>query len=315
MNSLSLSRHLAAFARLHRNIGPRGAAPHKPVLLLAILHEIEAGRVTGNRVPITAELTAAFHLYWEALVPTGSGWQERMFLPFRHLRQDGFWELVQNGVPVEIDPKKSYTLNQLAALCDGGRFADDLWPLLAASATRGLFRQTLFETYFSGQAVAVPAEATATFLYAQAERLKQQAQARFVVRKVAEKPDDFYFVRNRLFPTVIKDLYGNTCCVCGVSARLGSSNLVDGAHIKPFAEFHNDDPRNGLCLCKNHHWGFDRGAWSLTDDYTVLRTDALRGSGSFVDVGKKIDLPDDAQYHPAPNALHWHRDRFGFAHR
>ena len=60
-----------------------GKAPHKPVLLLAVIEQIESGNITDNRVYITAELVAAFQKIWLKLVPH-EGWQPRFFLPPTH---------------------------------------------------------------------------------------------------------------------------------------------------------------------------------------------------------------------------------------
>jgi len=46
-------------------------------------------------------------------------------------------------------------------------------------------------------------------------------------------------------------------------------SIVDAAHIHEFCESRNNDPRNGLAFSKNAHWQFDRGLWSVTDDYRV----------------------------------------------
>jgi putative restriction endonuclease len=46
--------------------------------------------------------------------------------------------------------------------------------------------------------------------------------------------------------------------------------IVDAAHIAPFRSSKNNDVRNGLSLCKNAHWLFDVGLWSLDDDYRVI---------------------------------------------
>src|SRR5436305_10123399 len=32
----------------------------------------------------------------------------------------------------------------------------------------------------------------------------------------------------------------------------------------------NNAPRNGIALCKNAHWLFDNGLWTLSDDYQVM---------------------------------------------
>ena len=48
-----------------------------------------------------------------------------------------------------------------------------------------------------------------------------------------------------------------------------SGMIIDAAHIHQFADSRNNDVRNGLALCKNAHWLFDNGLWTITDDYTV----------------------------------------------
>lgn len=307
-----LAKYLDALTHLHRNMNKaRGAAPHKPILLLAILHEVEAGRITQNLVPVTPELVASFHLYWQALVSKDAGWNPKLAYPFRYLKRDGFWELVKNNHLVSIEHEP--TLNQLASLCDGGQFAEDLWPLIADPHTRGILRHHLQTTYFTSQPHATCEVETSEYLSAQAEMLKQQAQAPFRLRPtVKEQSTDGYFVRNRLFPKVVKELYGFSCCVCSLSARLGNSSLIDGAHILPFAEYHNDDPRNGLALCKNHHWGFDCGAWSLTDTYEVLVSPKLANDLVYIQMGQLLLPPRDNHYRPDPEALKEHRKRWGF---
>lgn len=310
-----LTNYLVRFGRLHRNAHKaRGAAPHKPVLLLAILHELTAGRIPQNLVPLTPELVAAFQTHWQALVPGNSGWHPKISTPYDHLQSEGFWTLVKDGRPVALQTKYEPTLSQLAALCDGGRFADDLWSLLTESSTREILRRCLLETYFSGATASVSEATSDDYLATQATLLKQQAQAKFKPHStVKEQKTDGYFVRNRLFPKVIKELYGFSCCVCRASAQLGSQSLVDGAHILPFAEFHNDDPRNGLALCKNHHWGFDVGAWSLSESYEILVAPQLRHEFLALEPGKPIALPNDPTYLPDPQALAWHRDHHRFS--
>lgn len=141
---------------------------------------------------------------------------------------------------------------------------------------------------------------------AQAEKLKSQAHAKFRAKKIVETTEE-YFVRNRLFPKVIKELYSYSCCVCDISANIGNSSVIDAAHILPFYEFHNDDPRNGLALCKNHHWGFDIGAWSLTDEYTIIVAPKLKNDLVFIEQGKPIAMPKDKTCIPVTTALQWHR--------
>ena len=72
-------------ATLHR-------APHKPLLLLTVLDLAAQGSLTTNLVPLTTELADIFATYWELVMPP-----ERvgnLFLPFFHLKSDGFWHLI-----------------------------------------------------------------------------------------------------------------------------------------------------------------------------------------------------------------------------
>src|ERR1700675_3290146 len=90
-------------------------------------------------------------------------------------------------------------------------------------------------------------------------------------------------------------------------------SIVDAAHIHQFADSRNNDPRNGLALCKNAHWLFDNGLWTLTDDYKVIVAE-----GEFAEAGaeqkllreyhgKKILVPDESALRPNPIHIAWHR--------
>lgn len=46
--------------------------------------------------------------------------------------------------------------------------------------------------------------------------------------------------------------------------------IVDTAYIESWAESENDDIKNGLALCKNAHWMFDEGLWSVLSDGRVV---------------------------------------------
>src|SRR5262249_6960472 len=65
--------------------------------------------------------------------------------------------------------------------------------------------------------------------------------------------------------------YNYTCALTGYRlTTISAGSIVDAAHIHQFADSRNNNPRNGLALCKNAHWLFDNGLWTLADDYTVL---------------------------------------------
>lgn len=94
-----------------------------------------------------------------------------------------------------------------------------------------------------------------------------------------------------------------------------AASIVDAAHIHAFSDSRNDDPTNGLALCKNAHWLFDQGIWTLADDYSVCVA-----IGCFKEVcpdqkslesyhGRAIRLPRDKHFWPNRDYLAWHRKR------
>lgn len=86
----TLEAYDGAFRNLHRNYNPRlGFAPHKPILLLAILDGVGRGHIASNAVAFTPELVATFRVYWRALVPDGT-WADKIVYPFRYLARERF---------------------------------------------------------------------------------------------------------------------------------------------------------------------------------------------------------------------------------
>jgi putative restriction endonuclease len=110
--------------------------------------------------------------------------------------------------------------------------------------------------------------------------------------------------------------YNYTCALTGYRlTTLTAGSIVDAAHIHQFADSRNNDPRNGLALCKNAHWLFDNGLWTLTDDYKVIVAEgrftedspdqkALRDYH-----GGQIRLPGDRALWPNPVCTAWHRKK------
>ena len=306
MNLDILAKYTAAFGNLRRQVSKlHGQAPHKPVLLLALLDEIERGTYESNLITVTPELVVGFRTYWSALVAS-EHWGATMQNPYRHLYQEGFWHFVKNGEEI-TPPDTTPSLKWMAETYDGVRLSPDLWQILQDRVALNALRNHLLQVYFNKRDVSeVERESLTDFLYAEVEQLKREAKRPFLTR-VRERTEETYYLRHTLFPRVIRGIYDDQCAVCRLSARSGNSVVLDGAHIIPFAVSHNDDPRNGIAFCKNHHWGFDRGWFSLSDEYRVLVSPQLVNGTGYVTPNVAIYLPTAPILHPAPDALAWHR--------
>lgn len=66
------------------------------------------------------------------------------------------------------------------------------------------------------------------------------------------------YKRARAFRNLVIEEYGGRCAICGCGLRLSSgATELEAAHVIPKSEKGVDDVRNGLALCRTHHWAFD----------------------------------------------------------
>lgn len=303
-----LSFYLVRFGNLHRNSRLGIAAPHKPILLLAILAEIEHGSIANNRIILTPELVAGFQIYWQILVADGI-WQKRISNPFRFMLQEKFWKLIKDGEEVEAQSiGDTPTIKRLNELVDYAQFTPDLWLLLQDRVALQTLREHLLQVYFGMQEAQIVSQVPDDPITYELEKLKAEAHSKFRTLKIRENQSDGYFVRHSLFPRCVKSLYNDSCAVCRLSVTTPTkTSIVDAVHIMPFGIFHNDDPRNGMTLCKNHHWAFDTGGITVDSEYRVMVSKRLTAPPLFVLPNTTLRLPSDAIYAPAQEALSWHR--------
>jgi len=121
-------------------------------------------------------------------------------------------------------------------------------------------------------------------------------------------------VRSELFQRDVRTAYKRLCALCGGSLVTPSEQYeVEAAHIIPRKENGSNDPRNGLALCRSHHWGFDRHLWTLRPDFHVLIPNQVAlvtlNSPLLAHRGSKLRLPKDNRLEPAALALEYHRSK------
>ncbi len=128
------------------------------------------------------------------------------------------------------------------------------------------------------------------------------------------KNEEELVVRNTAFRRIVISVYEHRCAFCGLQIIDSfGQGVVDGAHIMPFSKFRNDRISNGLSLCKNHHWAFDRGWFSIDDGYKVLVSKNLREKSPNAKPtsrfhSERILLPVKEMYAPSPESPRWHRE-------
>jgi putative restriction endonuclease len=124
--------------------------------------------------------------------------------------------------------------------------------------------------------------------------------------------------RDSAFTELVKDTYNNQCAICGSERETpDGSPEVEAAHIYPKREGGSDDVRNGIALCKLHHWAFDSGWLSLSDEHEILVKEAPNRNGYYEFKQLQCDLlqlPAEEELSPHPIFLEGHRRIHGFNH-
>ena len=288
-------------------------APHKPILLLSIIDLFAQGHIRRNLIELDGALLELFGLYWRAVNPPSL--RGDITMPFFHLRSEGFWHLLpQPGQEALLAAKRRTDgLKQLRELVLGVRLDEALYQLLQEEQSRTLLRTALIQTYFAPEIHQRLVERSQT--NAQAFQysidLLQKAKEKFV----KEAPEEAYSpaVRDQGFRRVIVTIYEHRCAFCGVRILTADGHTaIEAAHIVPWAVSHNDDPRNGLALCRLCHWSFDEGLVTLSNSYQIAISPQLAAPdnipGHLAAFGKRPFLgPTDPTLWPFPEAIAWHQ--------
>jgi len=122
-----------------------------------------------------------------------------------------------------------------------------------------------------------------------------------------------HIARSIVFRLTIQRIYRQTCAICGTGLKSPQGPIeIDAAHIVPRNKFGTDDARNGLALCKRHHWAFDHGLFSIDDSRKILVPTSVRKineNSILLNLhGLSLREPDNSNMLADAEALKWHRD-------
>lgn len=191
---------------------------------------------------------------------------------------------------------------------------DELWSLLQNESDRTVLTHTLINSWFSDRTQDIE-QLLQVNAFAELQDQLQRSGGK-VYQPEELEDEQAVIVRDGAFRKIVVSTYNQRCAFCGLQIldSLGQ-NIVDGSHIKPFSQFYDDRINNGLSLCKNHHWAFDRFWFTINDDYTIIVSDNLREDSPNARPmrefrGDRIILPSQQQYYPRLDSLQWHRQEF-----
>lgn len=281
-------------------------SPHKPVMMLAVLDLALAGRIPDNRIRLDPSLLERYRAYWD--VVAGEGDQSSPYLPFFHLRSDSFWHLhpvpEQEAVLTALTTIKS--MGQAHAVIDCASLDEAVWRLLQEVDFVEEAAETVIAHWFPGSREALRAVWEENREVARYEKALEAGH----LEAAGDGEGEYVAARDAAFRRLVLDAYDYRCAASGWRFMMDEWALVEAAHIVPFSESRNDDPRNGIALSPTFHRLMDRQIiapgpdlkWHVSpavdrrfpDNHPILEID-----------GSDLILPRDEQRHPGADSLEW----------
>lgn len=128
-----------------------GVAPHKPILLLAIIEMIGNQEINENEIYLTQFLNQRFLKYWSYL--GSESHNPDISSPYFHMRSGKFWHLMPNsGYEKVISSKvKLKTLSEVKRAVNFAYLDEDLFDFLCTKETRNSLLSVLVGWWFPGR--------------------------------------------------------------------------------------------------------------------------------------------------------------------
>lgn len=291
---------------LKRGSTTAGAAPHKPILLLAIMDGFEQGRVEGERIPIDAALEADFKKWWEQL--TGTRYKDQIRKPIFYLK-DGLGWTVVDAHDQDMRGKSPTALHKLLTIGWYGKLSPELTARLHDPHWRAYYRDVILEAYFGR-----PFDEQFTPPGGQVS----EPNINYGIPTAQPTLDLVHrYRRDYRFRKGVMELYDHTCAISGLYTR-PHFGVIEACHLEPYAQSQNDALTNGIALCVNLHRAFDSGYISISDDYRVLVKPRRELAEPEVPYsirqyeGQSIRLPQDKAFYPDRDTLARHRIEWSF---
>jgi len=119
--------------------------------------------------------------------------------------------------------------------------------------------------------------------------------------------------RDKAFRGIVLNNYSNACSVTGSQFSYCSTIEAHAAHIISKELNGTDDPRNGIAMSQTAHWAFDKGIFTINDQFEIqIHPKAREADSKHFPIlsmhSQRICLPKDEIYYPHAEALKWHRE-------
>ena len=103
--------------------------------------------------------------------------------------------------------------------------------------------------------------------------------------------------------------YQNKCAITSEAIYYDKLINLEAAHIKPKSHSGSFLPCNGIAMSRDIHWAFDRGMFTINDDYTITVHDDVKNTLLSKYNNQKINVPIEDFFKPEKNFLKYHKEK------
>ena len=300
---MSIDSYIQQFGKLKVNKRGEHESPHKPCMVLAVIGMAEAGLLKENKIYFMPPLLDRYLEIFN-IVKTETD-HPNPYFPFFHLRSERFWHLSpkkeRSAVLEAMSTARSY-----ADITDNIEYAyldPELYDGLKNAITRSDLRAYLITRWLGSYGKKLQG------ILDQDQYEKNLRDS--VETGIKELPVKEYekAARDTAFRRIVTEAYDYRCAASGKRIVLpGDIVMVEAAHLIPFSETHDDDPRNGIALTPDYHWALDRNIIAPGPDYrwhiSKMVDERIADNRPLVELdGKELILPRDKRFWPREDAL------------
>lgn len=311
---MTIDEYVRKFENVRLNkIGDR-ARPHKICMLLAVLDLARAHGLLENKIFLNPELIERYVGFFSAVSMPGE--KSNPHYPFFYLRgklsdnTPSFWHIhaisgrEHKISTLEVKKASDVTMNIEFASLDA-----DLFSLIQDVKNIEILENSLTSYWFDRGHSDLRSIVKISGQISSYEGHLRRGELEKLSRKEIES------IRNPAFRRVVTQIYDYRCAATGLRILLPSGEaMVEAAHLHPFSEAGDDDPRNGLALTPNIHWAMDKNLiapgpdklWHVSrvldrriPDFQILTS---------LD-GMPLLLPKELRFTPKEEVLAWRLDR------
>jgi putative restriction endonuclease len=312
---MKLNSYLSKFQKIRLNkVGDR-VRPHKICMLLAVLDLAKAGSLSENRIDLSPDLTERYINFFRASAENDE--RPNPHYPFFFLRgslSDGaasFWHLQPiAGRELNLATLQVSKLSDVSNNVDYAYLDPDLFELLQDKLSIEILEDALSKFWFDRTHTDLSSIVQFSSAISKYESHLRQGKLSSQSNQESEN------IRSPAFRRVVTRNYDYRCAATGIRILIPTTgeSMVEAAHIHPFSEDGDDDPRNGLALCPNIHWAMDRNLIAPGPDMLWHVSKVLDMRISDLQMLLSMDglpllLPKEHRFWPKEESLVWRIDR------